>query len=361
MLDGGRPAVDVLFTNYNHGKYLDNLIASFRRSTYPINRIIMVDNASTDGSADMVQAKYPEIHVIRNSENLGFAGASNQGLRASTSRYVCLTGPDVEVADNWLEELVGQMQARSDCIFCCSRGMDLRDREIILTAGCSINYLGYMVLRNRFRTLTPDLDMRPVEISIVDSTSVLMDREKFLQLGFLDEDLFLYFDEMDFCLRAAILKGWKSLYVPTSVVYHGYGSEVSSFRGEKVKFPAFRAYLMTKNRFLVMLKCYHWKTLLITLPVLAAFELVTIAFHARHGVMRSYLKGVAWNLRHLPATLAKRRQLQRGRVTPDHALLSAEPLTINPRLHASRLEGLAYRALNRLVSGYWRLTLGRTG
>jgi GT2 family glycosyltransferase len=192
----------------------------------------------------------------------------------------------------------------------------------------------------------------------VDSTSVLMDREKFLQLGFLDEDLFLYYDEMDFCLRAAIRKGWKCLYLPGSVVYHGYGSEVSSFRGEKVRFPAFRAYLMTKNRILVMLKCYQARTLVAILPMLIFFEILTLGFHARHGVLAAYFKGVAWNLRNLPRTLAKRRELQRARMKPDRALLSAEIITVNPRLHASRLETAIYNTVNRMISGYWRLTLG---
>jgi GT2 family glycosyltransferase len=187
---------------------------------------------------------------------------------------------------------------------------------------------------------------------------VLIDRSKFLQLGFLDEDLFLYYDEMDFCLRAGIGKGWKCLYVPGSVVYHGYGSEASSFRGEKARFPAFRAYLMTKNRILVLLKCYQAKTLLALLPMLVAFELLTAAFHARQGVLPAYLRGIFWNLRHIRSTLAKRRALQRSRVLPDRALLSADALSVNPRLHSTWLENAVYRAVNRSISAYGRLVLG---
>ncbi len=353
-----KPAVDVLFTNYNHGKYLDNLIASFKRSTYPINRIIMIDNGSTDGSVAAVRARHPDVHIIENGENLGFAKASNVGLSASDSPYVCLTGPDVEVAGDWLAELMGKAAAVPDCIFACSRVMDLRDRNLVLSDGCSINYLGFMTLRNRFRPWEGGAGSGSAEVPIVDSTSVLIDRAKFLQLGFLDEDLFLYYDEMDFCLRAAIGKGWKCLYVPGSVVYHGYGSEVSSFRGEKIRFPAFRAYLMTKNRILVLLKCYQARTLVASLPMLLAFEMLTAAFHARHGVLSAYFRGIGWNLKHLSATLAKRRALQRSRMIPDRALLSAEDLSVNPRLHSTWLEAAVYRAVNRCISAYGRLILG---
>lgn len=348
-------AVEILFINYNHQGYLQGLLDSLKSSVYPIDRTIMVDNGSTDGSVDFVRERFPDVFIIENKENKGFAAAANIGLRAAKGKYVCLVGPDVVVAADWLHSLMDVMKSKDNAIFCASKVLSMEDKDKIMSAGSSINYIGHMVLRHRFESEELMAETDPQKLSIIDSTSVLLDREKFEELGFLDEDLFLYYDEMDFCLRAQIMKGYECYYVPKAKVYHGEGSVESSFRGKKKKFPSFRAYLMTKNRWLVILKNYQLKTLFVVSPMLLFFELITIAFMIKNRNIGSYFRGIWWNIVNLPSTISKRRDIQRKRKVYDRELLSAEPLSINPVLHRSGLEYHVYRIINSILSGYWKL------
>src|SRR5262245_51267680 len=106
--DGFHPTVSVVTVNYNGHRYLERFLESLFSIDYPspCYRVVLVDNASTDGSTKLVRDKFPDVHIVRAGENLGFAGGCNLGIRASRSEYVALVNNDTVVDRSWLRRLV---------------------------------------------------------------------------------------------------------------------------------------------------------------------------------------------------------------------------------------------------------------
>jgi GT2 family glycosyltransferase len=175
-----------------------------------------------------------------------------------------------------------------------------------------------------------------------------MRRALFEQLGGFDERFFMYLEDTDLSLRAA-LAGFACRFAPESVVYHHYAVRVG----------AAKTFHLERNRYLMLLKCYQTTTLLLILPALALVEAVTWGFALLSGPahLTAKLRAIGWLARHLPAVLAARRQVQATRQVSDQALLQRfdSPLAFEQMLSGPRLR-LA-RALCDRPLALWRRAL----
>lgn len=197
--------------------------------------VIVVDNASSDGSAEAVESSFPEAKVIRNERNLGFAGGVNVGLRAARERYVLLLNSDTLVRDDAIARLVDYAEAHPRAGILGPRvlnedGSPQESRfrfPSLLNLVLSATYLYQLFPNsswlNRERMSGADRD-RPARVDAVSGCCFLLRRELVDRIGVLDEDYFMYAEETDFCWRAQ-RAGYEVHYAPVGEIVHlGGGS-----------------------------------------------------------------------------------------------------------------------------------------
>lgn len=185
--------------------------------------LIVVDNASTDGSAEMVVAEFPETRLIRNAENLGYARANNIGIAVGAGRYVLLLNSDTVVPPGTLEALVAFMDAHPQAGACSPRLVQTDGRPQPYAFGGDPTPL-YLLRRgiNRLLLNRPLHDWavaEPVQVDWVSGACLLARRAAIEQVGGLDEAMFMYFEDNDWCRRMR-LAGWQVWYVPTVAITH---------------------------------------------------------------------------------------------------------------------------------------------
>jgi GT2 family glycosyltransferase len=195
--------------------------------------VIVVDNRSTDGSLEMLCLEFPWVQVIANNQNVGFIRGSNQGVRASQGRYVLLLNPDSEIVGDALSVMMDYMEGHPRV---GALGPQLRypDGSIqssrrrfptLATAFLESTILQQWfshsrVLGHYYVSDQPDDDTQ--EVDWVVGACILLRREAFEQVGLLDESVFMYSDELDWCRRARSVD-WRVVYLPTAQVIHHEG------------------------------------------------------------------------------------------------------------------------------------------
>ena len=203
----------VIIVTYNHKKYLKSCINSVLKQDYP-HEVIVVDNCSQDGSAQLVREKFPDIKLIESPENKGYGAGNNLGVRQAIGEYIIILNPDTIVESGWLRELVKPLESENI----------ITTSKILLYDGSAINTCGII---NHFAGLTftrglgaePRAYQKSECVSGFSGCCFAMRKEKFEELGGFDENFFTYHDDSDLSWRAH-LSGFRILYVPTSAVRH---------------------------------------------------------------------------------------------------------------------------------------------
>lgn len=356
--------VAVVTVNCNHAAYLPAYLESLAASRRPLAEIIVVDNASTDDSL-AVLARYPQVTVIRNTRNVGYSAALNQAFAHATSPLVCATGPDVVVEPDWLKPLLEAYRDDPRHTFAVGSRILTLDRRQIQYAGGSLHFTGHLVVHQMWAPYdaAATVDTRPRETGALDSTSMLVDRKKYLAIGGCDPDFFVYHEEYDWGERAR-LRGWVCRYAPASMVYHGTGTAEYSVRGTGA-YPKARPFLHTRNRLLSIFKNHQTRTLAAAAPALLVVELLNWAVLARMGLGAEYRRAWRWLWQNRAATARKRRTIQRRRRVSDREVLAADPLTFSPAVLGSPFLRGAQRILDIFLAAYWavvrRLIYGPAG
>jgi GT2 family glycosyltransferase len=195
--------------------------------------VLVVDNGSIDYSADMVETRFPEARLIRTHRNLGFAAGNNIGIRASRARYVLLLNSDTVVPRGAITRLVRFADAAPEAAFI---GPKVLNPNGSLQYSCrSFPNLRAALLRNtplqrffrqnsavRDYLMTDWSHNEPREVDWLSGCCLLVRREAVEKIGLLDEDYFMYCEDMDWCYRAQA-SGWKSLYYPGAQIVHEVG------------------------------------------------------------------------------------------------------------------------------------------
>ncbi len=267
------PEVSVVTVNYNHGEYLEAYIQSLIASDYPIAEIIIVDNNSSDTSLDILNKYRDRVTVIGNDENIGYSRALNQVIHRASSLLVCATGPDIVVDPGWLKPLVDQYLLDTKNTFAVASQVFMLDRKTIQSSGGSLHFTGHLIVYDMWMDskVNGREHHQVAEVGAIDSTSVLFDRDKFIDIGGCDPSFFVYHEEFDYCYRAR-MRGWKCWYQPQSQVFHGDGTVEYSSR-HTGDYPSARPYLHTRNRWTSIFKNYQLRTILSILPVMLIVEI----------------------------------------------------------------------------------------
>lgn len=215
----------VVILNWNGKKFLEQFLPSVMKHNSDYAEIIVADNASSDDSVEFLKKNYPQIRVIRNHTNEGFAGGYNTALAQVDADYFILLNSDIEVTPGWIDPVIELMES-DPLIGACQPKLisyDERDRfEYAGAAGGFIDKYGYPFCRGRlFQTLEADNGQYDdiAEIFWATGACMFVRSDVYRKLGGLDIRFFAHMEEIDFCWRAKN-EGYKIMYCPSSVVYH---------------------------------------------------------------------------------------------------------------------------------------------
>jgi GT2 family glycosyltransferase len=249
MSDRSRPRVSVVVVTWNGRHLLPACLASLEAQTYPDLELVVVDNGSTDGSAEWLETTWgARIRLLRSSTNLGFAGGNNLGIRAGTGAYVALLNNDATADPGWVEALVAAAEADPGVGMCASR-IYLQDGGGVLDSAGGLLLSRDGIGRGRGR-LEPDRPefARGADVLLPSACAALYRRAMLDEVGVFDADFFLYCEDSDLGLRGR-LAGWRCRYVPEAVVVHRYS-------GTAAAYSPLKAFHVERNRIWVVLKCF---------------------------------------------------------------------------------------------------------
>ena len=262
-----RPVVRVVLVNYRDyaGKYLKRCLQSLREQDFTGKIVIdIIDNEASTETGQHIRTSAPEAEYLPFSENLGFAGACNVGIRRairSHDDYVFLLNMDAFLAPSTVRLLVDYMERNASVGAVQPLILQWPDTTKIDTAGNVVHVLGFG-LCDRFGREPSSVPTTPFPVGYCSGAAVLYRVEALIEVGELDEDMWMYCEDQDLGIRLRLF-GWENVCVPFALAYH----EHEMGRSQQ------KLALIECNRYLFMLKNYHWATLAALLPLLAGFEL----------------------------------------------------------------------------------------
>jgi GT2 family glycosyltransferase len=299
------PLLSIVIPNWNGAHHLPPCLDALRAQTYPALEIIVADNASTDGSHNLLATEYPEVKLVALPENRGFTGACNAGMEAAQGEYVALLNNDTEVDPGWAAAVVDAFARYPDAGLVASKMLLFEDRDRFHTAGDLYRVDGRLVNRGVWERDEGQYEREEYVFSACGGSSAYR-RTMLDDIGLLDDDFFFSCEDMDLAWRAQ-LSGYRCIYIPGAVVYHhlaatGGGVTASFHDGRNM------IWLMVKNYPAALWRKHAFKILR------AQFGLASEAIRAWRGAAaRARLRGMLAGVLGIPKMLPKRRRIQRGR------------------------------------------------
>jgi GT2 family glycosyltransferase len=271
------PKIAVIIVNWNGKHFLDTCLSSLVKQTYKNYYVIVVDNGSTDGSCEFIENAYPQIRLIKLSENTGFAKGNNIGIREAFKdkdiKYIALLNNDAKVDMRWLHEMVKAAE-ENETIGMCSCKIFLGETTIIQNIA---NYItrdgsGGSLLFGKKDTNHYSHNR---EVFCPCGAAALYKREMLEHVGLFDEDFFSYFEDLDLGWRGR-LNGWKCMHVANAIVHHYHSKTYGAASPMK-------AYYIERNRIWFVIKNFPMRHLLASVPY-SIMRYFSLAKNAWKGV-----------------------------------------------------------------------------
>ncbi|MBM2810494.1 MAG: glycosyl transferase, family 2, partial [Chloroflexi bacterium] len=303
-------AVTVVVVNWNGRERLRGCLGALALQDFQDFDVVVVDNASSDGSVELVESDYPDVRVIRNQTNTGFAAANNVAIRGATSRYVATLNNDTLPDRRWLGALVDRMEADSTVGSIASKMVFAHDANSINSCGIALDPVG--IAWDLCGGLPSSVVERPRQVFGPCAGAALYRREMLDDVGLFDEDFFAYLEDVDLAWRAR-LRRWGCVLAPDALVVHAHAGTLGE--GSPLK-----AFLLARNKVWSITKCAPGPLLRRWLPLIVAYDVGAAWF----GVARQHdwasVRGRLAAVRGLPRMLEKRREIQGRRTATDGEL-----------------------------------------
>ncbi|MEC7641594.1 MAG: glycosyltransferase family 2 protein [Nitrospinota bacterium] len=239
--------VSIIVPNWNGIRFVGMCLESLAKSRFDGAEVIVVDNGSSDGSRELIEEQYPWVLLIKLPDNMGFARACNEGIRASKAEYIVLLNNDIEVDPDWLQELYEGMERHPECGMGTTKMMFLHDREAFYNTGDLFHAWSCGGGRGQGEKDVGQYDREEYVFGACAGAGIYR-RELFQTIGLFDEDFFIFAEDVDLNLRSQ-LRGLKSIYLPHAKVYHIGTATVGLYSDRYV-------YLCKRNDIFVLVKNY---------------------------------------------------------------------------------------------------------
>ena len=332
--------VSIIIINWNGKGYLKTCLPLVYKQDYKNIEVILVDNASMDGSVGYVRKNHPEAKIIINKENLGFAEANNIGYRIAKGDYILFLNNDTEVTYNFLSELVKMLESDKQIGGVQSKILLMDDPERLDSVGAFLTHTGFLYHYGIAKKDSPTYN-KQIEIYSAKGACMLYKKSVLEEIKINDEvfdsSYFAYFEETDMCHRVW-LAGYKIIFVPSSVIYHKMGGTSTKLSDPFVQFHSF------KNRINSYLKNLSFSTLIWLLPSHIVFcELYAFISLVRlnYWLFLAIQKSIWWNIATLKRTFTLREIIQtKIRKVSDKELLLTSMKKVRPSYYRYLLTGL---------------------
>ena len=307
------PELSVIIVNWNGKHFLNECLSSVRQQTFRDFEVILVDNASEDGSADYVRQFFPEVRVVAEEENLGFAAGNWAGYKEARGEVIVLLNNDTATHPSWLGEIHHAIHHFPQAGSFASKMLYFDDRKRIDNCGFWLASNGTTVELGR-----DELDgAQSAEFRWVFGAcagAAAYRRTMLEDIGFLDPDFFMIYEDVDLSFRAQ-LRGYPCLFVPTAIVYHHLGATLK-------KVPAQRVFWSQRNIEYVYLKNMPVNLMLRSVPQRLIYELGGAAYFTLQGRGIPFLRAKIAAFQELPTLLRKRKTILGARSISNSELLA---------------------------------------
>jgi GT2 family glycosyltransferase len=313
-LSVGHPLASIIIPNWNGAPFLPACLDSLRRQSYPRFEVLVVDNASTDGSVALIERDYPEVRLVRLPTNRGLTGGVNAGIHAARGEVIALLNNDTEADPDWLSELLRALEADPEAGMAASKMLLFDRRDLIHSAGDVYGVDGLPGNRGVWQKDEGQFDGTRRVFGACGGAAAYR-RAMLEEIGLFDEAFFMYCEDVDMAWRAQ-LAGYPCAFAPRAIVYHrlsatGGGRIASYYTGRNT------IYVIAKDVPTSLLR-RHWQQILC-----AQLRIAWEALNAWRGeAARARLRGQLAGLWGLPRMLARRRAVQRSRRVSDEYLAS---------------------------------------
>jgi len=314
----------IIIPNWNGFPYLKDCIASIKSAQYEGKKeIVIVDNASTDGSREWMEKENPEVKIIKNSENKGFAFACNQGAEKASGKYIIFLNTDMKIASDFLTQISNIDESHKNIASVSAKIMDWNG-ERTLFAGGTVNYYGHGFQEEKSPEESPQTEGEEIrELLFSCGGASLFDKRIFLDSGGFDTDYFAYFEDIDLGIRLNSMD-YKILYNPKAVTYH-VGEASSKNLPTKLKHM-----LYERNALYTIIKNYSDGTLskILAAALLLAFARVSSSLEDTGDAQPKLsfyglatIEAVNEVIKNLDRLLEKRKTIQEKRKVEDDIIL----------------------------------------
>jgi GT2 family glycosyltransferase len=347
-------SVTIAVICYNSAAYIERCLRTIRAAIGTDVPVLVIDNASSDATVEFARQADPQSRIIALTQNIGHSAACNLALQLADTTWVLLQDHDTFVPQGWLAPLLrAAEQSWPDTAMVSARAI-FADGERLHHDGGFIHFVGHMTLSHGFAPVAdhPARTGEVWEVGAQAATSLLVHRARALSVGAFDARFFIYLNDWELALRMR-MRGWRCYVAPDSVVYHLQGNRETSWRGQG-SYPARRAFLIYRNRWMTIAKNYSWRTLITCAPAILLYDLLLLAAAARNGWLGVYVQALRDVIEHWDALMIQRVHIQRTRTCSDAELLSARSFSFVPGLIRGPVR-LAQVGLEGFFALYWRL------
>lgn len=309
------PLCSVIVVNYNGKNLLERFLLSIIKMDYPNFEVILVDNASKDGSVGLVSSRFPQVRIIENSKNDGTAEGSNVGARQAKGDYVLWLSNDMELNPDFLTCLIELAQSSDDIGICTCKMKRITEKgeklNEIDSIGGDVDIYGFPSARGINQIDRGQMD-QACEVFFSFGGALLIKKSVLNIVDGYDPAYFTLGDDIDLCWRVR-LAGYKVMAQPSAILYHRVSATLSKWKRAE------RRFISERNMFRTILKNYSLRSLATVLPQYLGllFAEATLLMLRKPEMSMSYVRTVLWNLLNFRATWSRRLAVQATRRVSD--------------------------------------------